>query len=317
MISQIDQASAANMHTSESRILKTLLFVSLFCAPSLADTGVTIRTDIAYLGPKRAEKLDIYLPVGRPTDKRSPALIWIHGGAWKGGSKSEGRGRQICTLAANAGYVAVSIDYKLGPGAWPLNLQDCKNAVRFLRARAGEYQIDPERIAVAGGSAGGHLALMVGLTGDDPKWAPAKPYPGVSDKVICIVNLYGITNLKPASNGETNERPTPTQKLIGTSLAIFGAKSMTDELLSLASPIKHVAKKSPPILTLHGRADETVDYAQAEDLDRAMNSAGAQHTMVLLDGVGHSFNLRRWKGQSLPKHVQADFLEFLARNLEK
>lgn len=296
---------------------KTILFGCLLCSPSWADSTVNVLTDIPYLGPDRAEKLDLYLPMNRPTDTLSPGLIWIHGGAWKGGAKTGGRATQICTAAARAGYVAVSIDYKLGEGAWPLNLQDCKNAVRFLRAKANEYRIDPERIAVTGGSAGGHLALMVGLTSDNKELAPAGPYPGVSDEVRCIVNFYGVTNLQPSQAAETTEIVTPTQKIIGRSLKIFGAKTISDEVFTIASPVIYLKETSPPILTLHGLADETVDCDQAKELDNAARAAGAQHTMLLLDGVGHSFNLRRWKRQPLPKEVQSTFLKFLASNLER
>ena len=123
-----------------------------------------VRRDVSFLEPGRAEKLDLYLP-SRPADaKASPAVVWIHGGGFTGGKKGEARAHNVCETLAAAGYVCVSIDYRLGEGAWPTNLFDCKNAVRFLRAHAAEYGVDPARIAVFGGSAGAYLAQMVGLT---------------------------------------------------------------------------------------------------------------------------------------------------------
>ena len=109
----------------------------------------------------------------------------------------------------------MSIDYRLGDGAWPTNLVDCKNAVRFLRAHAAQYHLDPNRIAVAGGSAGGHLALMVALTGDQDHLEPsgsATPYPGVSSAVRCVINMYGVTNLQTRRQTNSIGQPTATQR---------------------------------------------------------------------------------------------------------
>ena len=141
--------------------------------------GVELRRDVAYLKPGRAEKLDLYLPPERPAGMRFPAVVILHGGGWRGGDKGANREINIGTTLARAGYVCASVNYHLADHApWPRNLHDCKNAVRFLRAKAGEYAVDPERMGVIGGSAGGHLALMVGLTGNLPSLAPAARTPG-------------------------------------------------------------------------------------------------------------------------------------------
>ncbi len=175
-----------------------LLIVFLFASLSLsaADSAVRVLKDVPFLAPGRAEKLDIYLPPPPPAGELSAAVVWIHGGGWTGGTKNEARAQQICTTLVNAGYVALNVDYKLGDGAWPTNLHDCKNAVRFLRTRAAEWRIDPDRIAVAGGSAGGHLALMVGYTAGVPELEPAAPYPGVSSAVRAVIDMYGISDLR-------------------------------------------------------------------------------------------------------------------------
>src|ERR1043165_2549634 len=141
-------------------LLALLVFAPSLVSLRAADSAGKV-ADLAYLTPDRAEKLDLYLPAPPAAGKLSPAVVWIHGGGWTGGTKDEARAKEICTTLAEAGYVAVSIDYKLGDGAWPTNLHDCKNAGRFLRAHAAEYHLDPERIGVAGGSAGRPRPLMV------------------------------------------------------------------------------------------------------------------------------------------------------------
>src|SRR4051812_3554470 len=136
--------------------LALLLFVlagSLQLAPAAAPQVIT---DVAYLPAEREEKLDIYLPAGRAPGAKSPALIWVHGGGWMRGDKAETSANEICATLADAGYVAVSINYKIGASSWPQNVRDVKSAIRFLRAKAMEYSVDPDRIGIGGGSAGAH-----------------------------------------------------------------------------------------------------------------------------------------------------------------
>jgi acyl-CoA thioesterase-1 len=280
---------------------------------------IRVVRDVEFLEPDRAEKLDLYHPP-METEKKGqfPALVWIHGGGWAGGEKDARREQVIGGALARAGYVVASIDYKLGrtENAWPQNLLDCKNAVRFLRANAEKYNIDPGRIAVGGGSAGGHLALMVGLTAGQKDLEPVAPYPGVSSAVRCVLNFYGVTNL--LTRRETRPDGTPTGKLKsgGGLLRAFGAKSASDPVLRLASPVSHINRSSVPVLTLHGRADTTVDYMQAEELDRELTKCGVPHETIWLDGIGHTFDLETWKGKKLPRNIKPDVLESLARYMK-
>jgi acetyl esterase/lipase len=301
-------------------ILHRLLFITIpvLGAHALATETPPAANDLTFLAPDRAEKLDLYLPEPPPAGARSPALVWIHGGGWHGGTKNEARAKNVCTALAAAGYVAVSIDYRLGPGAWPTNLHDCKNAVRFLRSHADRYRIDPNRIAVAGGSAGGHLALMVALTAGQPGFEPegaATPYPGISSAVRCVINLYGPTNILTRRETDKQGNPGAVRPVPETTLQIFGAASPASPVLRLASPIAHVARSSVPILTLHGKADATVDYLQAEELDRVARERGATHELLRLEGVGHTFDLQTWSGKPLPRDLRPVVLEFLARNM--
>ena len=282
--------------------------------PALA-AGAKLLKDVAYLAPERKEKLDVYLPAPTADGKFSPAVVWIHGGGWTGGTKEEARAKEICMTLVNAGYVALNIDYRLGDGAWPACLLDCKNAIRFLRTHAAEYRVDPDRIGVAGGSAGGHLALMVGFTTGKKEFEPTAPYPGVSSAVRCVIDMYGPADLLTRRETSTNGEPTATRKLMGNSLKVFGAKSDTDEVLREASPVTHLAKGGPAVLVLHGHADPTVDYPQSEELVRVMKERGVEHEAVFLDGVGHTFDWETWNKKPLPRDLRPVALAFLAKQL--
>jgi acetyl esterase/lipase len=297
-----------------------LVFVALVSPFAFAaESPFKVTTDVAFLAPDRTEKLDLYLPADAVAGPRRPALVWIHGGGWTGGTKSEARAKNICGTVAAAGYVAVSIDYRLGDGAWPTNLHDCKNAVRFLRANADKYGIDPNRIAVAGGSAGGHLALMVALTAGKPELEPAgaaTPYPGVSSAVRCVANFYGITNIVTRRVVDKQGRPAEEFSSLASAFKVYGAASRDDAVLRIGSPVTHVTKNSPPMLTLHGRADATVDYLQAEELDRVARERGARHELLLLDGVGHTFDLQTWAKKPMSQDLRPVLLAFLAKHLK-
>jgi acetyl esterase/lipase len=281
-----------------------------------AESSVRVQTDLTYLTADRAEKLDLYLPVAPAAGKRSPAVVWIHGGGWAGGTKNEARAKEICTTLAEAGYVAVSIDYKLGDGAWPTNLLDCKNAVRFLRAHAGQYQIDAQRIAVAGGSAGGHLALMVGFTAGKKELEPDAPYPGTSSAVRCVIDMYGPADLLTRRQIAPDGKPTDAPRPLGASQKIFGASAENDPVLRWASPVSHVTKNSPPVLILHGRADTTVDYAQSEELDRVLEQNGVPHELVFIEGVGHTFAWQMWGKKKMARDLRPLALKFLEQHLK-
>ncbi len=278
-----------------------------------AESAVRITSDVAYLSADRVEKLDMYQPAKPASGRGAPAVVWIHGGGWLGGTKSEARAKEICTTLAEAGYVAVSIDYKLGNGAWPQNLLDCKNAVRYLRANAEKLGVDPDRIAVAGGSAGGHLALMVAFTTGRPGLEPGDRYPGRSSAVRCVIDMYGPTDL--LTRRETDKQGRPSERIRPPALAVFGAKNADAAVLREASPVTHVRSDVPPVLILHGRVDTTVDYFQSEELARALRQAGAVHELGLVDDVGHTFAWQTWGKKKLPRDLRPVALGFLERHM--
>jgi acetyl esterase/lipase len=273
--------------------------------------------DVTYLAPERAEKLDLYLPVAPAAGKLAPAVVWIHGGGWAGGVKTENRAKNICATLAAAGYVAISVEYKLGDGAWPTNLHDCKNGVRFLRANAAKYGIDPARIAVAGGSAGGHLALMVGFTGDDPAFEPtgaATPYPGVSSRVRAVIDMYGIANL--LTRQEVTAAGVPTGKFRAAGpVKVFGTADPAAAVYRAASPVTHITKNSPPVLILHGQIDTTVDRDQSHELVGVLKKHGVAHELVMIEGAGHTFDFETWNKKPLSRDLRPVALAFLAKHL--
>ena len=280
-----------------------------------APAGVVIEQDISYLGPGRSEKLDLYLPRARDAATRSPAVVIIHGGGWVGGDKAAPREFNIGTTLAKAGYVCASVNYTLDrEHLWPNNLHDCKNAVRFLRVNAAKYQIDPDRIGVIGGSAGGHLALMVAYTSGVAELEPPAPYPGVSSEVRCVVDLYGITNLLTRSN--TSADGTPTTRRSNTAL-VPGSREENPNGWRDGSPVFHVSPKSPPTLIIHGTRDTTVDRDQATELAAKLKEHGVEHELIMLDGIGHTFDLEKWNRKPLPRDLRPVVIEFFDKHLVK
>jgi len=283
-----------------------------------SNSQVEVRGDVSFLDPSRPEKLDVYLPKSHKTGEKSPAVLLIHGGGWKEGDKRQPREIEFGTTLAENGYVAASINYALrSAGKFPLNLQDCKNGVRYLRAHADELGIDPDRISVMGGSAGGHLALLVAYTADQPYLAPTQPYPGISDKVSCVVDFYGISNLATRKETDPSGKPLKIEPLDSTTQSIFGS---TPQDWKKASPVSYVKRNVPPTLILHGRKDTTVDSDQSQELADALKKAGATYEIIWLPNAPHSFSFQYAVPKSkkpLEKDVGPAVLSFLKKYQNK
>ena len=286
-------------------------------ASAIDSTQVEFRADVPFLTEGRTEKLDLYFPKGRKAGETSPAILLIHGGGWKEGDKRQAREIEFGTTLAENGFVAASVNYALrSAGKFPVNLQDCKNGVRYLRAHAKELGIDPERIAVMGGSAGGHLALMVAYTADDPTLSPAQPYPNVSDKVKAVVDFYGITDIGGRKKTDPDGKPIELRGMNEEDRAVFGPD---EEGWKQASPIAHVCRDVPPTLIVHGKRDTTVDRDQSQLLADALRNQGAEVELVWLTQAGHSFSLRygnpKGKKDPLEKDLTPIVLRFLKKHL--
>jgi acetyl esterase/lipase len=230
-------------------------------------------SDLTFLAPSRKEKLDLYLPHG-PARSDRPAVVFLHGGGFTGGDKAEYRSASVSADLARAGYVVVSCNYVLGPktkeGVWPQNIADCREAVRWVRGHAKELGVNPDRIAVAGGSAGGYLALMVGLS-DDKTGPGGDPQATVSAKVAAVIDLYGVVNFSKHGKGD-----------------VPGA-SAAEQAAYL--PENQCDRADPPVLILHGTADTTVDIRQSMDMAAALAKAKVAHELIVVEGAPHTFDL--------------------------
>jgi acetyl esterase/lipase len=224
-------------------------------------------------------KLDLYLP---PEVKGPPLLVWIHGGGWKAGSKN---GCPISWLTDD-GYAVASISYRLTDRAiFPAQIHDCKAAIRWLRANAGKYGYSTAKVAVSGSSAGGHLAALVGTSGD------VKELEGTvggnldqSSRVDAVVDFYGATDFVLRSKTQphrANEEGSVVYLLLG------GGADQKVELAKQASAAFHVTSDDPPFLVFHGSNDKTVLIDQSERINEVYTKAGLPIALHVLKGSGH------------------------------
>lgn len=267
-------------------MLNRLAVLSMLLTPLANAAGQHVQ-NVDYVGAKNpAQTLDLIVPADHATKKR-PLVVFIHGGAWEGGDKRDGAG-VLLPLAATGDYVVASINYRLtGEATWPAQMHDCKAAIRFLRAKAADYGIDPDRIGVVGMSAGGQLAAMLGTCTNDPTLeGTLGAFSKTASKVQCVVNFFGPTNFLTFVSDPAGPRPIQQQ----VANRLFG-KNLVDqkEIAKLASPVAWITKDSAPFFTAHGTKDDLVPFSQATELDTALHKAGASSILVPVEGGGHGF----------------------------
>jgi acetyl esterase/lipase len=228
--------------------------------------------------------LDVLTPDPRP-DGLLPAVVWIHGGGWESGNKRGGFSDTFGPMLARAGFVFVSINYRLSDQAiFPAQLHDVKAAVRWVRANADALGIDRERIGVCGHSAGGHLAALVGTTGDLPKLEGESGSRGISSRVQAVAPLSPATDFLVIPEGWPHVEPRrATEKLVG------GPLEERTELVRMANPIAHIRPEAPPFLIVHGADDGVVPVEQAIALADALVAAQCDVTIDVLPGADHWF----------------------------
>jgi acetyl esterase/lipase len=244
--------------------------------------GVDWKQNVVYSRAGGRElTLDLFLPASGAGP--FPAVVYVHGGGWSGGNKSAFR-RQAAHMAAR-GFAGACIEYRLsGEAPYPAALHDTKAAVRWLRANAGQYRVDPDRIGTAGGSAGGHLVAMLGVTGHLPRFEGAGGHSEASSRVQAVAAFNPAVDL--VSFGKTGAGNRGGQAV---SRFLRAAYAENPELWAEASPLTHAGREAPPFLLLHGTADQTVPYRQSADLMERLRAAGVAVEMFTAEGAGHGF----------------------------
>lgn len=296
---------------------KLLLAFSLLCSGVLlaqeesADSvkkvqlppGFTAQIDVVYTkGNNWEQKLDLYLPPkqGKPT----PVVINIHGGGWNHGTKESQTG---FNTFFKMGYAVANIEYRLtGAATAPAAIEDARCALIYVIRNAKELNIDVNRIVVMGGSAGGHLALMAGLLGNDHRFdTNCKDVDNV--KVAAIIDKYGITDLWDWAYGPRITSKSATRWL--------GDKAKDGDFIKAVSPIYYVNKNSPPVFIAHGDADPTVPYEQSVALHKKLQEAGVRTEFITIEGGKHG-GFPKDKSTELNKSITA-FLQSLGLSDKK
>jgi putative heme-binding domain-containing protein len=259
-------------------------------------------------GGHERQKLDLYLP--EKSSGPLPVIVWIHGGAWLGGNKDNPSGLEFVTR----GYALAGINYRLSQHAkFPAQIEDCKAAIRWLRANAKTYNLDPNHIGVWGASAGGHLVAMLGVTGGAKELEGKEGNLNQSSRVQCVVDWFGPADL--AKMGEQSgsdsqvkhDAPdSPESKLIG------GPILENKDKANQASPVNYVTKEAAPFLIMHGDKDRVVPYAQSEELAAALKKAGVEVTLKKVEGAGHGG--REFNTPDNRKLIEAFFDKHLKKN---
>ncbi len=243
---------------------------------------------------KKSWSLDIFEPKTK-SEKQLPAIVFIHGGGWRGGDKASGIFRQYAIHFAQRSYVCFSINYRLiQVGKMPACIQDCKTAIRWIRTNAEKYNVKSDRIGAFGNSAGAHLVAMLALAPDDKQLVGDGPYRKQSSAIQAGVAAAPPTDLSALFKIESGARRLKQ---------IFGedkSKAEMEKMGKLISPVTHASKNAPPLILVHGGKDRTVPVSQSEKLEQALKQAGAKNvTFKYYANAGHGV-FREKQSETLP-----------------
>ncbi|HET9510771.1 MAG TPA: alpha/beta hydrolase [Sphingomonas sp.] len=244
--------------------------------------GVKAYRDVVYqtIPGYRPQIVDIYVPASRGPH---PLILYIHGGGWVGGHTRHSGAladfpKVLASLAAE-GFVVASLEYRLsGEARFPAQLQDSNAALRFLRSKAGDYGIDPTRVGVWGGSAGGHLAALTAVTCRNTGLDPAATADGCVQAAVTWYGVYDFSGMTAALDGNA----------AGSKLLGCDGPCPADKIAAV-SPVTYIDAKDPPFLLIHGDDDKVVPVAQSRLGEAALRKAGVRVESIYIPGVDHSF----------------------------
>ena len=274
-------------------LLMATMPIFLGCQPPSANTSFVQKKwlDVPYASASSSQKMDIYLP--DEGQGPFPLIVHIHGGAFKMGDKADGQLTPVLE-ALKRGYAIASINYRLsGEAIFPAQIFDVKAAIRFVRANAKKYQLNPDKIATWGGSAGGHLAATAGTTGgvaalEDLSMGNAKE----SSEVQAVVDWFGPINFntmdlqfKASGKGRTDHDDANSPE------SLFIGKKITEaeDLVSKASPATYITKDDPAFFIQHGTADQLVPFEQSVDFAKVLTATLGEKKVqfIPLEGARH------------------------------
>lgn len=277
----------------------TFLAVGALAQTPTLPSNVQADMDVEYSRVGERVAMDIFRPAG--STGAHPAVLAIHGGGFRAGKRESYD--KLCQTLAQRGYVAITVTYRLAPAyPFPAAVLDCKTAVRWLRANAAKYHVDPARIGVTGGSAGGHLAQFLGVT------AGVKAFEGEgnldqSSAVSCVVNFYGPSDLT-----KSYDKSVDAAEVLPL---FFGGNLETKRREHIVgSPLYWVTPEAAPTLCVHGTEDKYVAYEQATWLVDRLKASAVEAELLTLEGAGHGF-----KGPDAQK-AEAALLAFFDKRLK-
>lgn len=249
----------------------------------------TVLNNLQYVpsGTNRNQSLDLYLPPQDPSKRPAKLIVYIHGGGWAGGDKSD----LTLEMSHYPRWAFASINYRLSSEAiFPAQIYDCKAAIRWLRAHAKQYKYDPDHIAVWGTSAGGNLAALLGTTGGDKQYEGNEGDTSVSSKVQAVCDWCGPTDLVamgreagPDNLLKLHDKDGVVAKYLG------GLPEERRALADMANPCLQAQPGDPPFLLMHGDADTLVPVQQSDDLYKALQEVGVQSQLITIPGGTHNF----------------------------